>query len=630
MLTAMAKSEHKNPASNKMSNKCAWNLPSNHSKSRTINRSTISRAPPDPAPPRGHCWDYCGNGCKWGDKCRWKHDEAVRKTFAEKISTTNNTTSAKNNPTKKAAVEKAPSKVPMKQKRTYTQAISGSTPQKCLSRTTTAFPKTSKPDYTQTIGQYPTPPSTPGSEILVLNNWSKSTELTPLTTTNWAVSQSSWDTPTPYFTRAAGTDIWETDCHLSQTNEISIQVFKKIYSTSIKLPRLTTGSRMPGNNTSQLSEIAEAALKYFQKQDLKSNSGTLKPTSIKDKRIVVQAAECYKNLLLAAKISNVLNKKQQAHLDVIIASQHWEDINSPTDNEHSTVDVHVLQSVAKPLEHMSDQQLSSPKIWSPSKYLEWAKRNLTDATAIKLARTYCDHLENGTAPIALFSRMGKQAPHGTSFEYFSLLPYELREQIWLLVLEEEKNDVRIIWQHKSKDEHFTNNCFINANNQQRLLFVNHELQGLAMKHNYELAFGTPYSPAKTYFDFKRDRLFIHTCGCNELPQLVKYISTKDAERVQTLAIPLRDFLRGDEHKIAEALCKFKSVKKVHLVCGDGLEDVTICRAGDPQLAKNIERFLYKTWHRHNDPHSYPRVRMQTMPAMLAQYLKIDNLLPSPW
>jgi hypothetical protein len=542
-------------------------------------------------------------------------------------------------PAEQAPTDKPVSANQVEQQCTYAQVISRSTSQKCRSSCTTALPKAHKPNDTQTLGQYPTPRATPDRAKSGPNDWYKSNELTPITP-NRGATQSSWDSQTPETTvwnthlpldQAAEDDIWATDyCH-NQARLVTIQIFKKMYSASTKLPHLTTGSRLSSNRIVQpLSEIAEAALKCAQKRELKFDSGIPKPNFTKDKGTLVQAAECYKNALSAGKLPNALNKRERAQLEVIIAWQHWKATISPSEDKHATTDLDI-QSIADPAEHKNNLQRSSTKkTWSRSEYMEWAKRNLTDATAIKLAQTYCDHLENGTAPMSLFSRMGKQAPPGTSFKYFSLLPYELREQIWLLVLGEEKNDVRIIWQHEATNGCFTNNCFINANNQQRLLFVNHELRELALKHNYELAFGTKYSPAKTYFDFKRDRLFIHTTDCDELPQLVKYIHAKDAERIQTLAIPLRDLLKGDEHKIALALCKFKNVKKIHLVCGDGVEDVTFCRAGDPQLAKNIERFLYKTWYRRNDPLSYPRVRMQTMPAMVAQYLKIDNLTPSLW
>jgi hypothetical protein len=229
----------------------------------------------------------------------------------------------------------------------------------------------------------------------------------------------------------------------------------------------------------------------------------------------------------------------------------------------------------------------------------------------------------------MFSGMGKQAPPGTTFHYFSLLPYEIREDIWLYALSMEKNDVRLIWMYETGDNgHCTNTSFVNANQQQRLLLVNHELRDLALKHNYKLAFGTKHSRPQTYFDYSRDRLFLHTRHSNELPALVKYLHPRERDRIITLAVPLRDFVNGDEHSNAEALGKFRNVKRIHLVCGDGLEDRTYAGAGDKGLAKAIQRMLYDTWRRNDDPGSWPRVRMNTIPALTAKYFGIDDMADS--
>jgi hypothetical protein len=419
---------------------------------------------------------------------------------------------------------------------------------------------------------------------------------------------------------------WDTHYRPVIIDETVTQLFEKIYAASIKVPKIALRSRRSHNNNfDTLAEAAEAALLVARKQ--RSYSEDQQPTFTGEKSANLQAAEGYKKALLAGKIPNVLSKAESAKLDVIIASQYWEaPIQAIVDNT-GVLACQTPKSITNTPDYWTNQIRSNSKNWGPNDYMVWAKHNLTDATAIKLARTYSDHLENGTAPMRLFSRRGEQATPGQSFKDFSLLPYELREQIWLMALENEKNDVRLVWQREEHGEgHFTNNSFFNANNQQRLLFVSRECRELAIKHNYELAFGTRHSSAQTYFDFKRDRLFIHTSHTNELYDLVKFLRTKDVERIQNLAIPLRDFLQGDEHKIARALCRFKNVKMIHLVCGDGLEDVTYCRAGSARLAKNIQRFLYNTWRKHNDPNSWPKVRMYTIPAMIAQLFKIDNLV----
>lgn len=480
--------------------------------------------------------------------------------------------------------------------------------------------------YSQVEGQYLAPPATPNNVKSCSGHELKNPKLRQPKIHNSKPNRPSWDTlyqtvETADTVSQAGRTSWDILYRPADKDEITEQVLRKIYSASIKDPRLATkSSRSSDSIFYQLAQIAESAIRHAQGKFVASSA------IIGQKSAEVKAAEGYKKAVLTGKISNVLSKTEQAHLDVIIASQYWD---SPLPDKEDTPSATAFQfpkSIAGVPGKCDTLAQSSTKNWGQNEYLLWAKRNLTDATAIKVAKTYCDHLENGTAPMRLFSMMGKQAPPGTSFKDFSLLPYELREQIWLLALEKEKNDVRLVWRYKQKNGHSTHNSFINANNQQRLLFVNHELRNLALKHNYELAFGTRHSPPQTYFDFKRDRLFIHTRGTQELYYLVRFMLTKDVERVQNLAIPLRDFVQGKEHHIARALCKFKNVKRIHLVCGDGLEDVTFCGAGNARLAKNIQRFLYDTWRKHNDPHKWPKVRMYTLPAMTAQFFRIDNML----
>ena len=498
-------------------------------------------------------------------------------------------------------------------------------------------PRFRKGDSRKSLGKQTTPPSTRNGDKQGNGHKSKNTELTtestPPQTPSWGASDSVWDANcaeaalwnTSY--RSAETDVWATDHCAAKVDDITTRVFFKIHSVSANLPHLTTKTRRSRNDNEQpLAEIAEAALKHAQKRDVVYGSDVFHPAVAGDMSILVQAAEGYKNALMAGKVSNVLERSEQAHLDIIIASKHWDSqLAAPEDAPTTSISLAPKPIANTPGQWNSPQQ-SSTKVWGQSDYMAWAKRNLTDATAIKLARTYCDRLQNGTAPMSLFGYMGKQAPPGTVFQYFSFLPYELREQIWLYALEDERNDVRLVWQRERRDDgHVTKTSFVNANQQQRFLFVNREIRGLALKHNYELAFRTRHSPAQTFFDFKRDRLFLHTRHSNEVPDLVKHIHRDDAIRIHTLAVPLRDFIMGNENRIAEALCRFKNVKRIHLVCGDGLEDKTYGGAGDLGLAKAIQRFFYNTWRKHNDPTSCPRFRMYTIPALAAKFLEIDNM-----
>lgn len=623
------------------------------------------RRRPNPALPEGHCWNFCEGSCPWGAKCKFKHNEVVKKAFMERISSMT--------PPKQTSIS------------TQTAPASRSVVNKSI-MAPARTPKLQPPSNGQS-GQYPTPPATPESSNTELNQRGRNRKLnnqkskdqkfntqkldnqdsnnqkwgnqkwsnlkpksqkgnsqksngaspTPPPSPTWGASDAGWNT------NSAGVALWNTTNRpeedddtwtTSQTctpaDDITARVFSKIYFETVKLPHLTTKTRTSRNNQDQpLFEIAQAALLFAQKHGITNGLDILDPSFTGDTSILVKAAEGYANALKGMKVPDVLKKRERAHLDVIIASQYWDEGTSTTEGPSTTSVCDASSSITKPSGALNAIQQSSTKTWEQSDYWAWAKRNLTNATAIKLARTYCQGLENGTGPRKMFSGMGKQAPPGTTFHYFSLLPYEIREDIWLYALSMEKNDVRLIWMYETGDNgHCTNTSFVNANQQQRLLLVNHELRDLALKHNYKLAFGTKHSRPQTYFDYSRDRLFLHTRHSNELPALVKYLHPRERDRILTLAVPLRDFVTGDEHSNAEALGKFRSVKRIHLVCGDGLEDRTYAGAGDKGLAKAIQRMLYDTWRRTDDPGSWPRVRMNTIPALTAKYFGIDDMADS--
>lgn len=564
--------------------------------------------------PPGHCWHFLEGSCIWGARCHYKHDEGARIAF----------------------IKARPSIAEAKQPSNSTKVVSQARPKMNPPKSTAALtPKFRRPRGKPSPIQYPSPPATPNDAKDTPKYKPKKSNLTPPLTPEpntahlaWVWSNNTaegtvWDTRYP----PVKFDVWAASESHVPAEDITTRVFSKIHSAAAKLPRLTTQTRRSHDNVQSIVEVAEAALNFVLKRTLTYGSAVFEPEVDGDWSLLVRAGEAYKKALGAGKMPNVLKKSEQAHLDIIIASQHWDDPTNDTKSMLKTSILQISKSVANPPEHLKAVQKTSTKTWEKSDYWAWAQRNLTSETAIKLVKTYRSSLDNGTAPLSLYSNMGKQAPPGTTFHHFSLLPYELREQIWLEALAVEKNDVRLIMTRETRvNGRHGHASFVNANKQQRLLFVNRELHHLAMHHNYELAFGTRYSPAKTYFDFSRDRLFLHTKHSNELHDMVRHIQPQDADRISVLAVPLRDFVIGDEHRVAEALCKFRKVKHIHLVCGDGLEDKTYAGAGDPKLAKSIEKFIYKTWRQHNSATSWPKVRMYTIPALSARLFGIDEMM----
>jgi hypothetical protein len=402
-----------------------------------------------------------------------------------------------------------------------------------------------------------------------------------------------------------GQPAWDTLQRVG-TVEATSKVIRKQYAAP------TEGDRSAWNTVYQ-GETVKTTTKVIRKQFAATIAVPAAPqaTIPYQKSIRVQLAEAYKEDLLSGRIPDRLKKTEHAELERMIAEQYWQAPLPGTNNPPASTTTSAAPS------------------WNSGEtdYLVWAKRNLTDPAAIRLARTYGKEFESSTAPVQLYRELRKRTPPHTSFTSFSLLPYEIRQQIWEYALDTEETDVRLVWDYQMRNGHHTRTRLANASPPPRLLLVNHELRSLALKHTYERTFSTRHSAATTYFDFSKDRLFLHTSSAAELPHMLRYIRTRDAERLRSLAIPLRDLLKSNERRgLAQILCRFRNLERLDLVCGDGLEDMACGGAGDEKLAEKIQKWLASVWKIRHAPESGPEVHMYLIPAIMAHCLRIDNLM----
>jgi hypothetical protein len=402
-----------------------------------------------------------------------------------------------------------------------------------------------------------------------------------------------------------GQPAWDTLQRVG-TVEATSKVIRKQYAAP------TEDDRSAWNTVYQ-GETVKTTTKVIRKQFAATIAVPAAPqaTIPYQKSIRVQLAEAYKEDLLSGRIPDRLKKTEHAELERMIAEQYWQAPLPGTNNPPASTTTSAAPS------------------WNSGEtdYLVWAKRNLTDPAAIRLARTYGKELESSTTPVQLYRELRKRTPPHTSFTSFSLLPYEIRQQIWEYALDTEETDVRLVWDYQMRNGHHTRTRLANASPTPRLLLVNHELRSLALKRTYERTFSTRHSAATTYFDFSKDRLFLHTSSAAELPHMLRYIRTRDAERLRSLAIPLRDLLKSSERRgLAQILCRFRNLERLDLVCGDGLEDMACGGAGDEKLAEKIQKWLASVWKIRHAPESGPEVHMYLIPAIMAHCLRIDNLM----
>ena len=259
------------------------------------------------------------------------------------------------------------------------------------------------------------------------------------------------------------------------------------------------------------------------------------------------------------------------------------------------------------------------KSWDDHGEQSWALTNLRRTTINKILA----HIENGEIPISFFQTIPEMAPPGTSFPLFAVLPTELRIQIWKYVIDGERYEARIKIHYEVEFGHYTRCKFMPQNCAPRLLHVNHEARHLAQQH-FDVTFGTCHHRSLTYFNYKTDRLFIHTRGAGELPLFVNNLIKFDRNRIERLCLPLRDFVTNPDSPIlAKAVSKFSGLKTLFLVVGDGREDSKWGENPEPH-ARSIQKFISPFWRKANGT-PMPYVIVHVISALQAHLYKIDGL-----
>jgi hypothetical protein len=261
--------------------------------------------------------------------------------------------------------------------------------------------------------------------------------------------------------------------------------------------------------------------------------------------------------------------------------------------------------------------------WDDHGEQSWALTNLRKTTIKKIEA----QIEKGAIPLSFFQTIPEMAPPGTSFPFFRLLPAELRIQIWGYVLDGERYEARIKinYEYEYEFDRCSRCKFISQNCVPRLLHVNHEARHLALQQ-FEVTFGTMTNRSETYFNYKKDRLFIHTRGPGELPLIVNSMIKFDRKRIERLSLPLRDFVTNRNQEVfAKAVSKFSGLKRFWLVVGDGREDANWGEGKNPERwACHIHKFIAPYWRKENGT-PMPYVSVLVIEALKAHMYKIDGL-----
>lgn len=226
--------------------------------------------------------------------------------------------------------------------------------------------------------------------------------------------------------------------------------------------------------------------------------------------------------------------------------------------------------------------------WYHDDVVIWAHANLRKDTAERYIHAYTSRLDGSFTP------EGERASHKEKdkecFILFPFLPAEIRIQIWETFLNDRGHTARIKLHAQEKlHGHVIDTKFTTRSRQPALLQVNRESRDVALQH-YELAFGTIHNPPMTYYNFKKDKLILHTRSAMELYDAVEYLLPKDRERIKVMVLPLRDWVKSEsERTFSHAIAKFHDLRLLQLMVGDGKMDARW--ANDKKMPKKVMEIL---------------------------------------
>lgn len=96
------------------------------------------------------------------------------------------------------------------------------------------------------------------------------------------------------------------------------------------------------------------------------------------------------------------------------------------------------------------------------------------------------------------------------------------------------------------------------------------------------------------------------------------------KRVRKMALPMRDFMKGDEKAICFALGYFCHLEKLTLIIGDGL--LPPGKRYNKQWNLNkIRKMLYSYWRIYWPQMQLPKVEMEVISCVEARFLAIDDI-----
>ncbi|KAG4428037.1 hypothetical protein IFR05_016479 [Cadophora sp. M221] len=260
--------------------------------------------------------------------------------------------------------------------------------------------------------------------------------------------------------------------------------------------------------------------------------------------------------------------------------------------------------------------------------LLWAKENLRGGNQFKLLAPYVkldklpahniEVVKDSAEPVTL-----------TVFEYFPLLPGEIRNKIWGYAINNAVREGRNIRVQYHCEGYVGNQGYgekvVCRTSPPPLLNVCHESHSLTRPF-----YGPIFVDKDTYtvINFKHDVLFLHTTGTMQLYNMVRLMGDQDASRVRHLVVSLKEYLgdrsRGKDYW-GELMSMFCNLKSLKLMVGSGSQDIPFMKSSYCQgAAFSISEYLKKRFGKDTTKKA-PKVEFEVISALRAHAFNIDDL-----
>ncbi|KAI9048793.1 hypothetical protein LZ554_007624 [Drepanopeziza brunnea f. sp. 'monogermtubi'] len=288
----------------------------------------------------------------------------------------------------------------------------------------------------------------------------------------------------------------------------------------------------------------------------------------------------------------------------------------------------------KPVAHVLAPVTVEPKKWDYDEGRQWANLNLrVPRSQLAYAKSIEPFIiDNRLADIPyelLINKAQSDGEVGAVFEFFPILPGELRNKIWGYAAINQLKSERTI-RIEILGDGFDGNIprIVNRSRPIALLNTSRDARAITMPF-YEQTFvtGVP-NPNYIFFNHENDRVFVNTPRYIDFDLFICCLPLDERARIQHMAITVKELQRSKQQVraggVVGKICDyFPGLKTLTMIAGDARIDGPYTR----HVTRHSVRAEFRRYQLGWDPsrQNVPEVNGEMVPALLARRWDVDNL-----